>query len=223
MIAGGSSVFSDFDKYSSVTVNSVKILFVLGALYIIDRLGRKPLLLVTMWGVLVCLVVLAGIGYAESVYSAIDNYSATWARIVFLFVLCSIQYVVNSTATLIVSETAHQKNRALSLSIFKIGYHLSSVILTFIFPPFFRYSQGGCYIFFAIPYLFICIYLSLACPETKSLDLFVQEHGEKTPLLRPDPKNVGGDRSRLEPITSSRESLSEPELQETIRPARRLI
>lgn len=179
MIAQGGSAFSSFDKFAALAIYCVRVPVVIGSLYTINKFGRKPLLIWSIWIITGSLAVLTAISFAQQYFAAsISVYSLTWVRIVFIFLLAAISYIINSVAALIVSETAKQMARALSLGVYKFLFHIGGLCLIFAWPPVSKLCEGGAYLMLAIPFLAICIYLTIMCPETKNIDFIGED--EKT-------------------------------------------
>lgn len=171
---GGS--FRNFEKYASLAMNSWTILVLLAMLLTVDRFGRKPLLVAASWTGLSSLFVLAAMAFARQYFAAsINNFSLTLVRLIFIFLLVSMSHVTNSISTLIVLETAKQKSRAISLGMYVLAYRIVGVCLTRGWPPIFQASEGGAYLLFALPFLASCVYITISCPETKTVDLIGQE------------------------------------------------
>jgi len=166
--------FSTLAKYSSIIINVFKFLAVLFALYTIDRVGRRIMLLFCSWMVMLCYVLLIAIAVFTPTGSAM-----TFVRIWFVLVWTATQYIVNSTAVLIVSESCQQHVRALGLALFKVVFHIVSVLVTLTFPALAAVSEVWSYSVLAIPYVVVIFYLSAVCPETGNVDMLSVEEDEE--------------------------------------------
>lgn len=178
-ILGNFKKFSPITKYSSLIINVIKLMLVLVALYVIDKIGRRALLLCSAWLVTFCYMILITISFFGD---SNRNKTLTYMKIWFVLVWTATQYIVNSTAVLIVSESSRQNMRAFSLASFKLVFHISSVILTIIFPPMVHFSESLAYLIIGTPCFILCVYLTSRCPETGYRNLLHDDECDGTPI-----------------------------------------
>lgn len=174
MISEGGAKFGHFAKYAALAIYCLQGLVVVVSLCTLNKFGRKPLLICTCWIVDVSLFALVAASFAQQYFTAL-----IWVKIAFIVVLSSISCVTITTSTLIISESAQQKSRALALAVCKLVYHLGGLGLIFAWPPVSKLCEGGAYLIFAIPFLGICVYLTIMCPETKNIE-FIAKVGKES-------------------------------------------
>lgn len=158
--AGFSKVSADLQ---SVLIGFTNLIFTLVAMSIIDRFGRKKLLIVGSIGTAVCLAGVSAIFYTNSHESLL-----VWLLVGFIAFFAFSQGAV---IWVYISEVFPNRVRAKGQSLGTLTHWVLNAGISFGFPIIAARSGGAPFIFFSIMMVLQLIVVSLWYPETKGVSL----------------------------------------------------
>lgn len=160
----GFSAASDATRVS-VILGSFKVLMTLIAVWKVDQLGRRPLLIGGVSSLVVCLFLLA-------LYYAFLQGASALAVIALLLYVGSYQISFGPIVWLMVSEIFPLKTRGRALSIAVLVNFGANALVTFAFSPM-KEAIGTAATFLVFGIIGICslVFIVLKVPETKGLSL----------------------------------------------------
>jgi len=154
--AGFSKVSSD---QQSILIGLTNLLFTIPALMIIDRIGRKSLLLIGSVGLFVTLV-----GTAIIMYSGQHQNLLLWMLIGFIG---SFAFSQGAVIWVYISEIFPTEVRARGQSIGSSTHWFMDAVIAILFPVAAAYSKGAPFVFFAAMVVVQFIVVLFFFPETK--------------------------------------------------------
>ncbi|KAI8226691.1 MFS glucose transporter mfs1 [Colletotrichum sp. SAR 10_99] len=169
----------------------VNTLSTLPALFLIDKVGRRPLLMCGAAGTFISLVIVGGIigGFGESLRT---NKSAGWAGIAFIYIYdINFSYSFAPIGWVLPSEIFNLGNRSKAMSITTSATWMCNFIIGLVTPDMLEKIGYGTYLFFAAFALIAFVMTYFFVPETRGksleeMDLVFGDtaaHEEKTRLL----------------------------------------
>ncbi|KAK2772486.1 MFS sugar transporter [Colletotrichum kahawae] len=169
----------------------VNTLSTLPALFLIDKVGRRPLLMCGAAGTFISLVIVGGIigGFGESLRT---NKSAGWAGIAFIYIYdINFSYSFAPIGWVLPSEIFNLGNRSKAMAITTSATWMCNFIIGLITPDMLEKIGYGTYLFFAAFCLLAFVMTYFFVPETRGksleeMDLVFGDtaaHEEKTRLL----------------------------------------
>jgi MFS transporter, SP family, arabinose:H+ symporter len=167
--AGFSKVSSDLQ---AVAIGFTNLLFTLIAMTLIDRLGRKKLLLVGALGTALCLAIVAAI-----LLTGRDQFLLLWLLILFIAFFAFSQ---GSVIWVYLSEVFPNSVRAKGQSLGSFTHWFMNALISGVFPLMAARSGGTPFVFFAAMTLVQFLVVWLVYPETKGASL-EQLEGELSP------------------------------------------
>lgn len=157
---------------STAGIGLVNLIFTLFGLSIIDRFGRKKLMLVGSFGLIVTLGLVARFFYSES----------TDGLVVAIFLFVYIGFFAFSQGAVIwvfISEIFPNKVRAGGMALGSFTHWIMAAIIAFTFPWFAETLGGGhTFMIFTIMMVLQLLFVWKVMPETKGVSL--EELGKKT-------------------------------------------
>jgi SP family arabinose:H+ symporter-like MFS transporter len=154
--AGFSKVSSD---QQSILIGATNLLFTIPALYLIDRIGRKSLLLIGSVGLFVTLS-----GTAAIMYSGLHPNLLLWMLIGFI---AAFAFSQGAVIWVYISEIFPTEVRARGQSIGSSTHWLMNAIIAALFPVVAAYSKGAPFVFFAGMVVLQFFVVLFFFPETK--------------------------------------------------------
>ncbi|CAM8986664.1 unnamed protein product [Rhodiola kirilowii] len=157
---------------ATVGVGVTKVVFIVASTFLIDRTGRRKLLLISLSGMLIALTAL---GFSLTIVSR-ASHELLWALVLcigttYLYVaffsigLCPITWVYSS-------EIFPLKLRAQGAGIGVAVNRLTNAVVTITFIPLYKaITIGGSFFFFAGMSVLALLFFYLFCPETKGVNL----------------------------------------------------
>lgn len=158
--AGFSKVSSD---QQSILIGATNLLFTLPALYLIDRIGRKSLLLIGSVGLFVTLM-----GTALILSGGQHQNLLIWMLIGFI---AAFAFSQGAVIWVYISEIFPTEVRARGQSIGSSTHWLMNAIIATLFPVVAAWSKGAPFVFFAAMVLLQFFVVLLFFPETKRAPL----------------------------------------------------
>jgi MFS family permease len=150
----------------------VNTLSTLPALFLIDRVGRRPLLMCGALGTFISLVIVGGIigGYGDGL---INHKAAGWVGIAFIYIYdINFSYSFAPIGWVLPSEIFNLGNRSKAMSITTSTTWICNFVIGLATPPMLSTIKWGTYIFFAAFCLLALAFTYFFIPETagKSLE-----------------------------------------------------
>ena len=188
----------------------VNTLSTIPALVLIDKVGRRQLLMFGAIGTMISLVIVGGIigGYGSSLVS---HKAAGWAGIAFIYIYdINFSYSFAPIGWVLPSEIFNLGNRSKSISITTSATWMCNFVIGLVTPSMLATLGWGTYIFFAAFCLLAFFFTWFAVPETKGRSLEDMDvvfgdtaaHEEKLHLLQiaaslrdAEIHNVGNDKA----------------------------
>ncbi|PNY23877.1 D-xylose-proton symporter [Tolypocladium capitatum] len=149
----------------------VNTLSTLPALFLIDKVGRRPLLMCGALGMFVSLVIVGTIvgAYGPDLRS---HRSAAWAGIAFIFIYdVNFSYSFGPVGWLLPSEIFNVGNRSKAVAITTSTAWMSNFVIGLVTPDMLEAIGWGTYIFFAAFCLMALAFTYFFVPETKGRSL----------------------------------------------------
>ncbi len=170
--------FAGFSKVSgdlqAVAVGFTNLIFTLIAMTVIDKLGRKKLLLVGALGTAICLA-----GVAKIFSSNRHQELLVWLLVGFI---ASFAFSQGSVIWVYLSEVFPNRVRAKGQSLGSLTHWLMNAAISFAFPTLAAWSKSIPFIFFSAMMVLQFVVVWLAYPETKGVSLEeMQRRLEKVP------------------------------------------
>jgi len=149
----------------------VNTLSTLPALFLIDKVGRRPLLICGGLGTFASLVIVGGIigGYGDGLVS---HKAAGWAGIAFIYIYdINFSYSFAPIGWVLPSEIFNLGNRSKAMSITTSTTWMCNFIIGLVTPDMLATMKWGTYIFFAAFCLLAVAFTWLFVPETRGKSL----------------------------------------------------
>ena len=176
-LAGGEAIFgAAFPYIASVVVGLMNLIATMAALTVIDKLGRRQLMIVGSIGYLVSLGFLAGMMFAYEA-GAVTGSAAVWLVLIGLLgFIASHAFGQGSVIWVFISEIFPNRVRARGQSLGSLTHWTFAFITTYAFPVLTDKLGGG----FAFGIFFLCMVGQLfwvlkVMPETKGIPLEAME------------------------------------------------
>ncbi len=150
--------------FNIVLTGSISLVFTVVAMFVVDRLGRKSLMLFGAAGLTIVYLFVAA-GYYFQLKGAFMLTSVVTAIAVYCLTLAPITWVL-------LSEIFPNKIRGQAMSVATFALWLACAVLTFTFPMLNKYlGTSGTFILYSAVCLLGFIYMWIKLPETKQKSL----------------------------------------------------
>ncbi len=150
--------------FGMVIVGLVNFLSTIFAISVIDKVGRRFLMLIAPAGMCVCMIIVA-IGFGGNAFTPAIMLAAI---LIFVFFFA---IGVGPEAWLVTSEIFPNKVRGRAMSICTFSLWMSSFVANLVFPKFLEWSQTGTFCLFAAACALMVIFVYKLVPETKGKTL----------------------------------------------------
>jgi SP family arabinose:H+ symporter-like MFS transporter len=164
--AGGFSAVSG--DLQAVMVGAMNLIATLLAMTVIDKLGRKTLLLIGSVGTAACLVGVAAIFFTQSHQSYL-----VWLLVGYIFFFAFSQGAV---IWVYISEVFPTRVRSKGQSVGSSSHWIMNAIISGTFPLLAKYSAGAPFVFFAAMMVLQFFVVLFVYPETKGYTLEQMQH-----------------------------------------------
>jgi MFS transporter, SP family, arabinose:H+ symporter len=155
----------------TVTVGIVNMLFTLVAIWVIDKLGRKPLLLIGSVGMGVSLALL-GAAFA------LDMTSGPWVLLFTLSYVAAFAMAMGPAVWVIMAEIFPTQIRGRAMSIATVCLWTACYAVSQTFPWMLKHLEGPMtFWFYAVMCLLAIVFVAMYVPETKGKTLEEIERG----------------------------------------------
>jgi sugar porter (SP) family MFS transporter len=158
--AGFSKVSSDLQ---SVAIGATNLLFTMLAMTLIDKIGRKTLLLVGSVGTCLCLA-----GVAAVFFSGSHENLLVWLLVGFI---AFFSFSQGAVIWVYISEVFPTQVRAKGQSLGSLSHWVTNAAIAYAFPVIAFYSKGGPFVFFAAMMAVQFVVVLTIYPETKGIKL----------------------------------------------------
>jgi SP family arabinose:H+ symporter-like MFS transporter len=160
MKAGFSRVSGDLQ---AVMIGVTNLIFTMAAMSVIDRIGRKTLLLVGSIGTAVCLIGVAAIFFTHTHESLL-----VWLLVGYI---ASFAFSQGAVIWVYISEVFPNRVRAKGQSLGSLSHWLMNGAISLVFPVMAAKSGGVPFIFFACMMIVQFVVVLTSYPETKGVSL----------------------------------------------------
>jgi MFS transporter, SP family, arabinose:H+ symporter len=164
--AGGFSAMSG--DLQAVLVGAMNLVATLLAMSVIDKLGRKTLLLVGSVGTAICLACVAAVFFEKAHQS-----SLVWLLVGYIFFFAISQ---GSVIWVYISEIFPTRVRAKGQSLGSSAHWIMNAIISGTFPILAKYSAGAPFVFFSAMMVLQFFVVLFMYPETKGYTLEQMQH-----------------------------------------------
>lgn len=165
-LAGGFNSMSG--DLQAVLVGAMNLVATMLAMTVIDKLGRKTLLLVGSVGTVACLVGVASIFFMKQHQSYL-----VWLLVAYIFFFAISQGAV---IWVYISEVFPTRVRSKGQSLGTSAHWIMNALISFTFPLLAKYSAGAPFVFFAAMMVLQFFVVLFAYPETKGYTLEQMQH-----------------------------------------------
>lgn len=148
----------------TVVVGAVQLMFTLVAIWIVDRVGRKPLLLIASFGMGVSLAIL---GWAFH----FNKTDGPWVLISLLGYVASFNIAMGPVVWVILSEIFPTRIRGRAMSVATAALWIFCYLMTQTFPPLLERFHGDLFFGYAIICAVSFFFVMFCIPETKKKSL----------------------------------------------------
>jgi sugar porter (SP) family MFS transporter len=164
--AGGFSAMSG--DLQAVLVGAMNLVATLLAMTVIDKLGRKTLLLIGSVGTALCLAGVASIFFMNQHHSYL-----VWLLVAYIFFFAISQ---GSVIWVYISEVFPTRVRSKGQSLGSSSHWIMNALISLTFPLLARYSSGAPFVFFAVMMVVQFFVVLFVYPETKGYTLEQMQH-----------------------------------------------
>ena len=152
----------------AVLVGAMNLVATLLAMTVIDKLGRKTLLLIGSVGTALCLLGVAAIFFKQTHQSDL-----VWLLVGYIFFFAISQ---GSVIWVYISEVFPTRVRAKGQSLGSSSHWIMNAIISGTFPLLAKYSAGAPFVFFAAMMVLQFFVVLFVYPETKGITLEQMQH-----------------------------------------------
>jgi MFS transporter, SP family, arabinose:H+ symporter len=149
----------------TIAVGAVNLTFTLVSLRLIDRWGRKPLLVVGAIGMAISLSVMAGAFYTR-------HFEGYLVLVFILLFIASFAVSIGPVSWVVIAEIFPNKLRSKAMSVAIVSLWTSTFLVSLTFPVILeRFGGGAAFAIFAAMCILLLLYVVFRLPETKGKSL----------------------------------------------------
>ncbi|MFH1740186.1 MAG: sugar porter family MFS transporter, partial [bacterium] len=148
----------------TVIVGAINLLFTIVALAVVDRLGRKPLLLIASTGMGISLTLL-GLAF---IY---QKFEGPWVLVFILTYVASFAVAMGPVVWVVMSEIFPTRIRGRAMSISTVCLWISCFGVSLLFPKMLEIMQGASFFVYAVMCVVAVVFVAFCVPETKGKTL----------------------------------------------------
>lgn len=153
----------DASMMQTVVMGIVNIIFTVVAIFTVDKVGRKPLLIIGSVGMMVGMAALAALSFSDSIGIA--------ALIFIIIYTASFMMSWGPICWVLISEIFPNTIRSQAVAIAVAAQWISNFLVSATFPSLSQWSIGGTYCIYAVMSLASAIFVWRWVPETKGKTL----------------------------------------------------
>ncbi|KAE9363807.1 general substrate transporter [Stipitochalara longipes BDJ] len=162
---------STISLLASGVIGIINVATTIPAIYIIDKVGRKPLMMAGSAGMCICEIII-GVIVATCGHDWSTHAAAGWAAVVFVWLyIVNFAYSWGPGSWILIAEIFPISIRAKGTSIGASANWMNNFIIAFVVPPMLSNIGWGTYIFFAFWSAAGGVFIWLCMPETKGKTL----------------------------------------------------
>lgn len=154
---------SDSSMLQTVVMGVVNIIFTLVAIFTVDKLGRKPLLIVGSIGMMVGMIALAVFSFSDLI--------GIGALVFIIIYTASFMMSWGPICWVLISEIFPNTIRSQAVAIAVAVQWVSNFLVSATFPALSAWSVGGTYLIYAVMSLLSALFVLKFVPETKGKSL----------------------------------------------------
>lgn len=158
----------EFAMMISLGIGILRFISVFPSMYIVEKAGRRVLLLASVWGCLLSFFVFM-VAYAAK--AAHPEQKQAWSIVVAFFLLfygVSFSIGCQTIGTFLAAEVVPTQDRSANQGFAVMWRFVFALITTFAFYPLLQATNWGCWLFLIIPLLVTAILMQKYMPETKN-------------------------------------------------------
>ncbi|XP_076007335.1 solute carrier family 2, facilitated glucose transporter member 9-like [Genypterus blacodes] len=151
-------------SYITLSIGGVQVIFSAFSAVLIERVGRRVLIIVGLAGMIVCYGLL-------TVFLSIEHMVSWMPYLSFACILAAMAFIIlgpASVAFVLVSELFEQSNRPAAFSICGSLFYLCQFIIGLVFPFMQEALQNYVFLVFVVVCTVAAVYLFFVLPETKN-------------------------------------------------------
>ncbi len=153
----------DASMLQTVVMGIVNILFTVVAIFTVDRVGRKPLLIIGSTGMMIGMAALAALSFSDSIGIA--------ALVFIILYTASFMMSWGPICWVLISEIFPNTIRSQAMAIAVAAQWISNFLVSATFPSLSGWSIGGTYCIYALMSLASAVFVRYQVPETKGKTL----------------------------------------------------
>ncbi len=153
----------DASMLQTVVMGMVNILFTVVAIFTVDKLGRKPLLIIGSAGMMIGMAALAGLSFSGSIGLA--------ALVFIILYTASFMMSWGPVCWVLISEIFPNTIRSQAVAVAVAAQWISNFLVSATFPSLSAWSVGGTYCIYALMSLLSALFVWRWVPETKGKTL----------------------------------------------------
>lgn len=191
-------------EYMSLVIGAIRFLAVFPSIYVVEKFGRRPLLLFSSWGCVASFVAMA-------ICFFIHDYNPRQDWVKYFFVLATLVYAflfsigAQTIGTFLPSELVPTQQRSAAQSVCVQVRFIFAFITIFTFLPLMRSTGGWAFLELLIPLVATSFFMQIYMPETTNrpiTDILHELNTERT-IFKPKPFDELLTDTEIQPIMGS--------------------